>query len=173
MAWEWLGPVATGVVGVVGVLGTTLTAALGRRTQLDLARVQAAAENRRALMLDKRSLYAKLLHQAETNFNLALRESAIRGLAAEAEDAYSKRLVEVADEGMREATALQRLRLEVGIVGGIEIEDHTASFALRIQQLAGATSEVERGRLIDEASDLLSALTRALHADLEAHRRDA
>lgn len=71
VAWDWLASVSTGVVGVAGIAGTLWAANIGRKTQLESARHQATAEDRRIERADKRALYAKLLHHAETTENNA------------------------------------------------------------------------------------------------------
>jgi hypothetical protein len=74
VAWEWVGPVGIAVVGVAGVIGTAASAWLGRRAQIDLARIHAETEARRLDRADRRALYAKILHQTTTLLNVAIEE---------------------------------------------------------------------------------------------------
>ncbi|WP_033661798.1 hypothetical protein [Salinispora vitiensis] len=71
MAWEWLGPVTTAVVGVAGVAGTVWTASSGRRHQIDLTKAQGAISLAVSLAAEKRLVYAKFLQRAHVAFEEA------------------------------------------------------------------------------------------------------
>ncbi|MFI7519147.1 hypothetical protein [Micromonospora globbae] len=57
MAWEWIGPTATAVVGVAGIAGAVLSARVSRSAQLDVAKMSQV----HALTERKRELYAEVL----------------------------------------------------------------------------------------------------------------
>ncbi|MFG2065164.1 hypothetical protein ACGFIK_27590 [Micromonospora sp. NPDC048871] len=69
MAWEWLAPAGTVVGAMVGALAgvtaSALTAKSGRRTQVELAKVQSESALTKALLDEKRVLYAKFLSLAD------------------------------------------------------------------------------------------------------------
>ncbi|MEV4768851.1 hypothetical protein [Micromonospora humida] len=73
MAWEWLAPagtVAAAAIGAVGLVAVSVrTAAAGRQTQIDVAKVQADVALTKALLDEKRALYAKFLGLADNARN--------------------------------------------------------------------------------------------------------
>ncbi|RUL93694.1 hypothetical protein [Verrucosispora sp. FIM060022] len=71
MAWEWLGPVTTAVVGVAGVAGTVWTAHAGRRHQLEAMKAQGTIGVAVALAAEKRMVYARFLQLARAAFEEA------------------------------------------------------------------------------------------------------
>lgn len=71
MAWEWLGPVTTAVIGVAGVAGTVWTAYSGRRHQIELTKVQGVINISVSLAAEKRMVYARFLQLADTAFDEA------------------------------------------------------------------------------------------------------
>lgn len=61
MAWEWVGPAVTGLVGVAGITGTFWASRQSASTQIDLLRQQHLEDRRAELRTDRRRLYSQLL----------------------------------------------------------------------------------------------------------------
>ncbi|WP_147252674.1 hypothetical protein [Micromonospora endolithica] len=181
MAWEWLGPTATAVVGVAGITGTVVAAALTRRAQVEAARIAPA----HSLLADKRVLYAKFLRSAEDQKDSALKLSKIRLQLQEFrteveafEDSAQEppqSLVERVERLVQEVSdvdvqirshegELRRLSAEIAVVGGRELHGGTEKV-----RAAYADWITEKGGTLQSASHALRELAALMHQDVKPH----
>ena len=175
MAWEWLGPTATAVVGVAGIVGTVTAAALARRAQVEVARMAPVT----ATLNEKRALYAKYLRTVEDMVDQVGALAKIRerrellSATDEETDAPTRQdelnslgahLVEANDKLPAAVAELARLRAEVSLLGG-------QSLGTLVSRLNTALLQSARKALSDGQDDgryrsLLSEVVDALHDDI-------
>jgi hypothetical protein len=160
VAWEWVTPVATGVVGVAGIVGNVWTATSGRRSQAELLRGQLDGESRRAYRADKQALYSKALHELtlfmETSFRMG---KLVKGLNLH--DEAPADFVSAAEAMSAQMIGVTRLRAEVAVVAGPKL-------GKRIGDIIYWCSVFAEGKGDGTVSPLLDDLTKAMHADLTA-----
>lgn len=169
MAWEWLGPVTTAVVGVAGVAGTVWTAHAGRRHQLDAAKTQGAISVAVALAAEKRLVYVRFLQLARAAFGearslvssgaaLPLDEASLPPLPADSEIKYTGRY-EVGTPFALAMNELSKCYDEVVIVGGHEIGSKAT---VVISLISGHASGVEG---VWDVHRILADVSTLMHQD--------
>jgi hypothetical protein len=179
MAWEWLGSVATAFVGIAGIAGTVWGASVGRRAQLDVVHAQIEADGRRRLYLDKRELYAKILHHLEEyavgNYNVGRAGQTIQSLKdrlAGMEESHparpdlqqqisaaNERGVEAVEAAHAQTMQFHRLRSELAVVAGPSVSDQVA-------ELGPVINKIEESLQYTEYRERVTVLAMTLHRDL-------
>jgi hypothetical protein len=163
MAWEWLPPVATGVVGVAGIVGSAWTAASARRSQADILRHQFDGESRRQYQADKQALYIKILDELTTVVELSIRRIVLEK-KGDATDEELAELRSVVDKHVRQMMVVGRLRAEVAVLAG-------PAMAAEYSKMTGVVGAFIRGNkdgAIKEVTAALAVLTETMHADLRS-----
>ncbi|MFI1193056.1 hypothetical protein ACH4T9_07300 [Micromonospora sp. NPDC020750] len=160
MAWEWLGPVATGVVGIAGIVGSVWTAASARRSQAESLRSQSNAESRQAFRADKQALYTRVLHELTTFVETSVRRKALTAAKATTDEELDE-LRSVVDAHSKQMLVVGRLRAEVAVVAGPALADEVRRVAVKLIAISDGKGDV------DGAPDVLAELIEAMHADLK------
>ncbi|MFI2711224.1 hypothetical protein ACH495_13965 [Micromonospora sp. NPDC018662] len=177
MAWEWVGPVTTCVVGVAGVAGTVWTAGRSRTAQLEAMRIQGESQRTHALTAEKRVIYAKYLRCAEMSIDSTDRlkrlVEKLQNLKSNpSETQESEELVQLrklaeaeheqSDSHDRELAAL---RAEIAVIGGP-----------LIGSLASQTNSALHGYFVSgdfsEINAYLSRTVAVMHLDLDVSKPD-
>ncbi|MFJ6195767.1 hypothetical protein [Micromonospora sp. NPDC092111] len=159
MAWDWLAPVVTGVVGVVGIAGSVWTAASARRSQAEVLRDQVEAESRRAYLADKRVTYARLLSELTTYVHTSVQQKNHQP-HAEANPEEVARYNQLLEENSGQMITVGQVIAEAELIAEPAVVELARELAAELLALA---MEGEDG---DRAGELLTALIQAMREDL-------
>jgi hypothetical protein len=160
VAWEWLTPVVTGVVGVAGIIGSVWTAESGRRSQADALRRQAEGEGVRSYRAKKRALFAKVLHEVTTLLDIVHERDLLRPLKAK-DPSLAERFTKTGEAYQAQMATVMRLTLETSLVAGGGMAD-------KVHEAVGILADVAEGRAgRDATKGMMRSLAEAMRDDLK------
>ncbi|MEV8517600.1 hypothetical protein [Dactylosporangium sp. NPDC051484] len=161
VAWEWVSPVVTGVLGVAGIGGTVWAASLARRAHIDVARAQAEAEARRLLRAEKREVYGRALQRLN---ELAANCIAVASLTDKVEVKPGPQSIEddLGEASRRHSALLSEVHQMQGELAVIASTSITSAFAAAVY----ATNKLEMGGSHDLYLVALEELTSTMRGDL-------
>ncbi|GAA2186136.1 hypothetical protein [Micromonospora lupini] len=162
MAWEWIAPVVTGVVGVAGIAGSVWTAASARRSQSEVLRRQHDGESRRQHQQDKQALYIKILTELTNEMELSLRCRVLRDKVDPTEEQLTE-LRSLHDQHLKQMLLVGRLRAEVAVIAGPAMTDEFRK-AVRTVGNVGAMDAPN----VSGVNAAVAELAAAMHSDLMA-----
>jgi hypothetical protein len=160
VAWEWLAPVVTGVVGVAGIVGSVWTAESGRRGQAQALRRQAEGEDVRSYRAEKRMLFAKVLYEVTTLLDIVQERDLLRPLRAK-DPSLAGRFTKNSEAYQAQMATVMRLTLETSVVAGGEMAD-------KVHEVVGILADVAEGRAsANTTNGILRGLSEAMRDDLK------
>ncbi|WP_146765248.1 hypothetical protein [Micromonospora saelicesensis] len=154
MTWEWLAPVATGVVGVVGIAASAWTAASGRRSQAELLRHQIDGDLRKAHRQDKQALYARVLNELVA-LNDAGHRQLFLSIRSIEDPAAKSALAEAAQKFGEQIGVAGHLWAEVSVVAGPEVAE-------KVREVIGIIAERAFPDLEDGGGDAIEQMMKAI-----------
>ncbi|MEU8817356.1 hypothetical protein [Actinoplanes sp. NPDC048796] len=141
MAYEWVGPVVTGIVGVAGIAGTITAARISSRVQREAAQSAAQQSIRQARQI----LYARYL-QAVDDMQDARRHGEEAVLAASGK--------------------MYSLVPEIAVVSGGFIATEAQELMTCLLALDAIPDDQEAFRMLDEANTRISRIAYLMHIDI-------
>ncbi|MEU8255886.1 hypothetical protein AB0C06_16695 [Micromonospora inaquosa] len=157
MAWEWLGPVATGVVGIAGIAGSGWAAVAGQRSQVELVRHQLDGEAKRQHHAERQALFIRVMNELTALMNLAIRKRAREGGNA---DETLGDLPALNESYRQQIVVVRRMQAEVAVIAGPKIAE-----AFR-QVPSCITKYVQKAADTRDMTTALDKLSEAMHRDL-------
>ncbi|MBE1485225.1 hypothetical protein [Plantactinospora soyae] len=161
MAWEWLSPVATGVVGLAGIVGSVWTAASARRSQERVLNDQFDSEARRQLRVDKQALYIKTLDVFTSAVETSIRRSSLERAVEQSPEQVAE-IRELTDKQLSQFMAIGRLRSEIAVLAGLAM---SAEYQRVVSVVGEFTRQGQKGD-VKEVTAALAGLSMVMHEDL-------
>lgn len=155
MAWEWVGPVSTAVVGVAGVAGTYWSARMGRTAAAEQAHEQREHALKERTHVEKRAAYVGYLEAVSTAQKAV---NTIRRTPRSSETRAERR-----DLRVSAIAELSLRRAHLRLSAPVEVREH----ARRVhQRMAEALSAAVEGKPLNRDSRYEAALLASMKVDL-------
>jgi hypothetical protein len=161
VAWEWVGPTATAVVGLAGILATWRVSRGQGAVQVKLLRQEHHEQRRRELLAERRRVYSAMIGEltnieAHIDYHERLRRQFRAGLAEDSGDDESATVA--ADERAEQVVGtfddvehfkrLHDLAAQVGLVCGSDLRVAlNEAVGAAMHAVAGLLQRVDRGDL--------------------------
>ncbi|WFE94878.1 hypothetical protein [Micromonospora sp. WMMD987] len=178
MAWEWLPGAATvagallgASVGVAGMIINSRVLIAGQKLQREVFDAQLKADQFKALIAEKRKVYAKFLAQVEAVKSavsrlryLKMQVEELKGRGSSSDDErmrLHKEVVQVSEDLLSGMTELRKLEAEVLVIAGPDLGAAANLLATALSNSA------RRSESVAEARELYAVICLTMHRDVD------